>query len=329
MSEHLNYLLNPEYINAYIHITSDDSKNVPGGFIYVESEADKQFWSRLLKGFAKKKYEFKIQAKEKRAVRGKRALEDMYLQANEKALVAVDSDFDYISPNRSASAKQLNGNKYVLQTYAYSVESLAFDVLRVDECLSEYYYFEPNQHKLSAFLESYSKIIYPVLMKYLFLMDTLTTIPLKECDFHDCIMPADPAVCYENNSLSSLMEKVNLLDKQLTPMLTNISSFETFLQLSHFRGLQQNNCYKFIRGHDVEDKIINPIINYIKRKQISQEMERIRESTSPTQWESKRREIKSHFEGTRNFKALVSILPYQINDSIYEKICDHVRGLEL
>ncbi|WP_081999460.1 DUF4435 domain-containing protein [Aeromonas sp. ZOR0002] len=329
MSEYFNYFTNPDYINAYLHITSDNSEEGPDGFVYIESEADKHFWSHLLDSFAKKKYEFKIQAKEKRTIRGKRALEELYTSANEKALVAVDSDFDYISPNRSVNAKQMNGNKYVLQTYAYSVESLSFDVLRVDHCLSQFYYFEPNQHKLSKFLEQYSQHIYLVLMKYLFLMDTLVAMQLKESSFHDEIIPSEPVRCYEENSFGTLKDRVSLLDKQLTPMIANINAFEAFLQLSHFKGLQESNCYKFIRGHDVEEKIIYPIVNHIKRTQISQEMERIKASTSPNLWDSKRKEIKNHFDGARNFRALVSISPYAVNDKIYEKICDHVKSLSL
>lgn len=329
MSEHLGYFTNPEYINAYLQITSNDLGSGPDGFIYIESEADKHFWLSLLEKHATKKYEFKIQAKEKRTIRGKKALEDLYLNANEKALVAVDSDFDYISPNRSASAKEMNRNKYVLQTYAYSVESLSFDVSRIDNCLAQYYYFEPNGYRLSSFLELYSSEIYLVLMKYLFLMDTVTSIPLKESDFHHEIIPENITYCYESNSFNELIKRVEVLDKQLTPMITNLAAFDTFLQLAHFKGLHKHNCYKFIRGHDIENRVIYPIIKHIKKAQIIQEMDRIKTSTCQSLWEAKKKEIMNHFDSTRNFKALVSVSPYARNDSIYEKICDHVKGLSL
>lgn len=328
MSEYLKYLTDPDYIKAYLKITVSGNER-PEGFIYIESEKDKSFWERLLNSFAKNKYEFKIQTKEKIAVRGKRALEALYASANAKALVAVDSDFDYISPNRSDNARVMNRNRYVLQTYAYSVESLSLDVSRVDTCLAQYYYFEPNEHKLKLFLETYSNIIYPVLMKYIFLMDTMDTPPLKENDFHFEIIPSYPVSNYENNSFEDLVQKVSLLDQQLTPMINDIQAFNAFMQLSHFKGLQKDNCYKFIRGHDVEEKIVIPIVNHIKKRQIEQEMLRVKSGSDSQSWEYKQREIRNHFEHTRNFKTLVSVFPYVPDDSIYEKICDHVKSLSL
>ncbi|WP_421353694.1 DUF4435 domain-containing protein [Aeromonas veronii] len=141
MSDTKNYFTNRNYVKAYA--TMESAEKDASGFVYIESEADKEFWDSILTKCAKGKYFFKFKGKQegKSEPRGKSILEDLYTTANEAALVAIDSDFDYISPNRSDIAKKINSNKYVLQTFAYAIENIKLDHIRVDKCLGKICFF--------------------------------------------------------------------------------------------------------------------------------------------------------------------------------------------
>lgn len=326
MSSHMKYFTDARFIEAYIKLESTDEDSC--GFVYIESEADKHFWGTLLEQYAKRKYTFKFKTKEKCCVRGKRTLEELYLTANEKALVAVDSDFDYMSPNRSDYAKNLNRNRFVLQTYAYAVENILLDYIRLDDCLEKhYYYFESSERQFSGFLNAYSNCLYAPLLKYLYLMDMAVELPFNEDEFHKKIIPENIVVSYENNDLTTLSLELSQLDRQLTPLISNMDAFFNYVHLTRYKGLTQENCYKFIRGHDVENRIIYPIARYIKKILIEKEVSRLKGEFGSHELGGKLKEVRQHFEVKKNFKTLINCIPFCKADTIYEKICDNIKSL--
>lgn len=329
MSDTKNYFTNRDYVKAYV--TMESAEKDTSGLIYIESESDREFWDSIIKACAKGKYLFKFKTKQegKSEPRGKSILEDLYSTANEAALVAIDSDFDYISPNRSDISKKINSNKYVLQTYAYAIENIKLDYLRVDKCLGKICFFEPNEHKITAFMKTYSSIIHQVLLKYLYLINIGAQLPFYDDEFHEKIIPKDIVYCYSNSDFSALIALTSETDSLLSPLLDDMKSFSVFSELSYYRGMSAENCYKFIRGHDVQDKIINPIINYIRQDLIIKESARIKTAFEAKDIEDRLREVKGHFKDKCNFHTLINCIPHTEDDSIYNKICDHVRSINI
>ncbi|HDN9022051.1 TPA: DUF4435 domain-containing protein [Aeromonas salmonicida] len=329
MSDTKNYFTNRNYVKAYV--TMESTEKDASGFIYIESESDREFWDSIIKKCAKGKYLFKFKGKQdgKSEPRGKSILEDLYTTANEAALVAIDSDFDYISPNRSDVSKKINSNKYVLQTYAYAIENIKLDYLRIDKCLGKICFFEPNEHRVSVFMKNYSSIIHQVLLKYLYLMNVGVQLPFLDDEFHKKIIPIDIVHCYSNNDLSSVEKLASEVDLVLSPLLDDMTSFSVFCDLSYYRGMNAENCYKFIKGHDVEDKIINPIVNYIRQSLIAKESARIKTAFEAREIEDRLKEVKGHFKEKCNFHTLINCIPHTEDDSIYNKICDHVRSINI
>ncbi|MFT4930044.1 MAG: hypothetical protein ACI8WB_006180, partial [Phenylobacterium sp.] len=118
MKDFSDYLTNPKFAQSYVK--GEDCF----GIVYIESEQDKAFWQDIISQNASNKYSFKVGTNQNPHARSKSLFSDMYAGANEKVLIAIDSDFDYLAENRSEVAKNINANPYVLQTFAYSVESL-------------------------------------------------------------------------------------------------------------------------------------------------------------------------------------------------------------
>lgn len=329
MSDTKNYFTNRNYVKAYA--TMESAEKDASGFVYIESEADKEFWDSILTKCAKGKYFFKFKGKQegKSEPRGKSILEDLYTTANEAALVAIDSDFDYISPNRSDIAKKINSNKYVLQTFAYAIENIKLDYIRVDKCLGKTCFFEPNDHTLTTFMKSYSSIIYEVMLKYFYLMNIGAELPFLEDELHQRLIPSDIVNCYSNNDLSSVKNLVSEIDLLLSPLIGDTQSFTVFCELSYYRGMNPENCYKFLKGHDVEDKMVIPIVNYIRQDLIARESVRIKKSFEAKDIETRIREVRGHFKEKCNFHTLINCVPHTEDDTIYNKICDHVRSINI
>ncbi|MNR33781.1 hypothetical protein D3C85_1514840 [compost metagenome] len=79
----------------------------------------------------------------------------------------------------------------------------------------------------------------------------------------------------------------------------------------------------------MQDKIINPIINYIRQDLIIKESARIKTAFEAKDIEDRLREVKGHFKDKCNFHTLINCIPHTEDDSIYNKICDHVRSINI
>lgn len=329
MADFKEFLTNKSFVKAYVKKDSLD------GIIYLENEADRIFWEEFIGSGIKRKYGFKFGTMENPSARGKGVYNDMFAHANEAVLFAIDSDFDYLAENRSAISKVINQNKYIIQTFAYATENIKLSIEPIDECLRKFRYCDEHGFFISDFMTEYSRAIYEPLLKYLFLLDRRVELNLDESSFHNHVAPNNEEIknCFFKREWSAFKSRISEFNKtlDLNLLTSDAELFGIFVEKSKAKGFNEENAYQFIKGHVLEDRIVNVIVSEIKSRVISMEVEKIKPifKDNGKALGQKIKEIKNHFNQCCCFQTLIHGASRKKDNPIYQKINAHIESLDL
>jgi hypothetical protein len=117
MSDFSRMISSPAFIKTYNTIQNGQAM----GNIFVENPTDIPFWQHVVNAVEGSRYKVRPISKEQAA--GKRTLQKRYAELNQEFLVAVDSDYDFLCPDRHAEAQEMNNNPFVLHTHCYSKDA--------------------------------------------------------------------------------------------------------------------------------------------------------------------------------------------------------------
>lgn len=116
--------ISSEYMRAYSSLKpSNTQKQI---LVYVESYDDKAFWRSILSSFESGVVSFDIQTPSRSTLsKGKskaleREVDLTSMQVGQFLIICVDSDFDYLLQNSTATSIRINQNPFIFQTYSYS-----------------------------------------------------------------------------------------------------------------------------------------------------------------------------------------------------------------
>jgi hypothetical protein len=172
--------LNSDYIEALGDLLSKTKPNTI--LVYVESHEDISFWYGILRNYESSKIKFDIQLPSHNSLtKGKHeVLERFKYNVGPYLILCVDSDYDYLLQGKTEQSRLINQNKFIFQTYAYSIENL--------RCFSPSLYHVSVQasHKthdkidFEELLKRYSTITYPLFLWSVFLemIEDTTTMDL-------------------------------------------------------------------------------------------------------------------------------------------------------
>lgn len=246
------------------------------GVIFVEDNDDKKFWAILASQHIPQLYSEngKIQT-------GKGILLKKFSQ---NQLIAIDSDLDFICPKNSKSAIKMGKNyNYILQTYVYALENLIY----TDEFLNEIFdikfqmYEDHHTNNIAKIIENLSTILFKPYTKYLFLKNEKIALPftwekkIAFCNSKDYKKISNKQV----NAIKKILaldfkdyeQKISLLNSQLEQILNSQDrkKYLKFYNSLQRKGLKPETTLFFVRGHDVEDFIILPLLYYIVQERLT------------------------------------------------------------
>lgn len=303
----LEYLVDPDYIKAHGIVKH---QNAERGFIYIENEKDICFWELFFGPDILKNYEFNMSSgpgAEEDSARGKKRFEELLKKANKLALFAVDADFDHLTPSRFPKCKEICDNKFVIHTYGYSKESYLNSPSVLNDCLSKYAFYKPTGLVFCDFLKSYSNSIYNVLVKYLYLLNTDPAFS-DESVFHDAITPRYNTLfkMYFESDHSEFISNLQTYEATLDIALQGVDLTEHFA-MCHSYNLTQDTAYQYINGHVLEDKVIDCIVNEIRRRLSVEALNSfISSGAKGKDINNRRNEIANFFKNERNFSTMRS-----------------------
>lgn len=331
MSNFEDYFTNPAYAKAY----GFNNK----GLIYIENERDCAFWEEIIESVIPNKYEVKRSIIDGDPSRGKRGLEKLYSSANENALIAIDSDFDYPCPDRSSYSKNING-KYILHTHSYSRESVICNAASINDTIKKIRLYESSNFDISEPLDAYSTICYKSLIPFLFLMNGRHSIA-NESEFHsDLVITESSEVKYLNVDggfnyaiLEEIKSKAENRKKYYEKYISDSglqSHYNDFIESMNRIEISKSSAYRYISGHQLYDNFIIPLIKKIRSRLISLETDKVREDMlgNPLGIRDAVRGVNNHFDSNCSATTLLNNSEKTKEDSIYLKIIDKINKIK-
>lgn len=327
MSDFLDYLTNPSFIKATGKIKIGKEEF---GYIYIENEQDKSFWELFFGSDIISNYEFNVSGNPESmtcGTRGKVRFDSLLKSANKHSVFALDSDIDHFTIGRFDRCNEIIENPFVIHTYGYGKESYTNSFVVLDKCLHSYSFYIKNTYNFKTFLESYSSLIYNVYIKFIYLLNENKLA--NEGDFNQKIIPTSVQLkdMFFLNDYASFKVSITSYEQELDEI---IGDNDYLTQADYFNrfGLCSTNVYQFINGHNLEDRIINPIVNEIKCKLIKAEMKSYKgEGATGEMLKNRSGEVKNHFENNVKFSTIKTLSIEFSNCTLFKKAQEQITAL--
>ena len=248
---------------------------------YVESYDDISFWRSVFNEFESDKVHFEIMlpARTKLTKGKKQAMMNLLGKAYGRNMIAcVDSDYDYLLQGATSTSRQMLGNRYILHTYAYSIENYRCFADSLKQVCVLCTQNDSNVIDFKEFFRLYSRICYPLFVWNILLYrhhDTKTMSLLRFCEI---VRLSSFTVSNPAYSLQQLGSRVNhnikLLEKQHPDY---VEEHRKMLDEIAALGINPDETYFYIQGHHIMNgvtmRIMQPVCRHLRNER-EKEIER-------------------------------------------------------
>ncbi|TQP68717.1 DUF4435 domain-containing protein [Vibrio cholerae] len=314
----LDTLFNEDFLEASSAI-SNGKEEQPKGYIFIENEADTEFWQVLFGEDIMLRYEISLASGPDSVDEGHRGKQRFYKNfkfANRLAVFAIDADFAHLTPDRCKEHYFICNNDFIIHTIVYSKENVRYCLPNLNDALRCYKYNKVHSYSFDDYLLTYSRIIYVPLLHYLYSLNKGTE-KISEGNFHAKMTPHNST--FISGDWSSLKEAVSLFMED-----NNCSSkedFDEFVESTKVFGLTQDNAFQYINGHHLENRIIKDALEAIGNALSSEILDKLIQSgASKKVVTDKKSEISNHLKNRCSFKTLIDQRNHHLSSEIYALI---------
>lgn len=233
--------------------------------VEVEDTIDRDFWSDLLEELCPEK-EFHFDpyhtilnedGSSERTGKGKSQILNASEDFNAWHIGCVDSDYDWILSDYTNAGKAISGNKYLLQTYAYSIENLMCLSCTLGDFCSENTE-ETTKFDFDDYLTRLSKTVYPLLVWSTYLCSKgnqdFTPTSWREVLVNTEKDPEASLAIIEAKAKAKIEE----FDKKYADKIIDKEDFE--FQTVCMKNITEDDAYLYVRGHELFDQILNSVL---------------------------------------------------------------------
>ncbi|TAE67145.1 MAG: DUF4435 domain-containing protein [Bacteroidetes bacterium] len=229
--------------------------------VYVESDDDISFWRGILTPFEKKGIHFEINLpiRNNAEKKGKVAVLEFANNVGNNLILCVDSDYDYLLQGVTPTSVLINENKFIFQTYAYSIENLLCYANSLHNICTQATKNDTRIIDLEELIKLYSKIVYQLFLWSIYFAKKGDTNSFTITNFCDTIKILEKPVISEqfSTTLQALKNRVDEKIKQLEDSFSNdrlhVKALEENLKLL---GIEQTNTYLFVQGHTIKENVV-------------------------------------------------------------------------
>ena len=233
--------------------------------VEVEDTIDRDFWSDLLEDLCPEK-EFHFDpyhtilnedGSSERTGKGKSQIINASADFNAWHIGCVDSDYDWILSDYTDAGKAISGNKYLLQTYAYSIENLmCLSCTLGDFCRENTE--EATEFDFDDYLTRLSKAVYPLLVWSTYLCSKgnqdFTQTSWREVLVNTEKEPEASLAIIEAKAKAKIEE----FDKKYADKIIDKEDFE--FQTVCMKNITEDDAYLYVRGHELFDHILYSVL---------------------------------------------------------------------
>ena len=294
--------------------------------VEVEDNIDREFWRDLLSDLCPEKelhfncYQTIVKGKDVVLAKGKTRIIKMADTLNDYHIGCVDSDYDWLLSGFTEDGKVITGNKYLLQTYAYSIENLmCLSSTLVDFCCNTTE--ETTDFDFSGYMSRLSQAVYPLLIWSLYLysqgIETFTPTAWRDV-LVNTIRDAEASLAMVAEKTK---EKVETLDKDFASEIDEKDKLEA--KLADEKSVNSDNAYLFVRGHELFDHLLNSVLNPMMSALRQQHYKKLQNSDLDS--ENRKSSLRAYQAKDSSIKQLLSHnYRYKGQTDLYDKIAHDV-----
>lgn len=285
--------------------------------VFVEDKIDSVFWRHFFSKYEGDKI-FKIRTLKNNdnEICGKESL-IRYIQIDSlgpNKLIAIDSDYDYLIDNYHSYTNKIRECKYVIHTCdAYSIENYKI----LPSLLKNAIYLTSL---CDAILEDIDNMLFQASKLYfnLFAIHLFSTNK-KDNEYPQPSFKADLSrLQYKNDAITDqtknyVQTKFNSLES--TYLNNNKSEFDPFLEYLKLKGVKENNCWQYMKGHDVFNEIGIKIVTGISCKYRGEYKRWINGTIKDT---ARKQNLLDEFDNITNVKSGCHNLKDRIKEILYD-----------
>ena len=241
---------------------------------YVESYDDVAFWRSVFADFEDDNHYFEVMLPSKKTLcKGKKSVLRNILgsRLGQNMVACVDSDYDYLLQGTTATSRQINGSRYVFQTYAYAIENFQCYAPSLHEACVLATMNDRKLVDLEGFMTMFSQIAYPLFVwsVWFYRKGNLREFSMTEfCSYvrldHVKVNAPEEALLQMDRRVKN---KLRQLEKQHPKALEEIEAMKAEF---HYLGVTPENTYMFIQGHHIMEsvtmKILAPVCSALRRE---------------------------------------------------------------
>ena len=282
MPNRLTDNITSSYLAAAHHLRPQNAKKKI--VAYVESYDDILFWRRVLSDFEDSTRYFEVMLPSRNTLgKGKRmALMNSLGERFGKYMIAcVDADYDYLMQGSTEISRKVCQNPYIFHTYAYAIENFqCYAPSLHDVCVMA----TLNDHDIfdfRAFMENFSRIVHPLFV---------WSIWCYKYGFHNNFTMADMSLIFQierinlyhpEQMLETIRHRVNRKINQLQRQLPQGKiTYKPLMKEIEELGVKPEETYLYMRGHDIFDKVVIPLLTEVcesLRREREREIRRLAE----------------------------------------------------
>ena len=325
MGKGLTDNLNSAYVEAANRLAG---KQAPKKIVaYVESYDDVLFWSNLLREAQLPGIQFEVILPSRYSLsKGKKIAlaNDLGPRLGKYMIACVDADYDYVLQGVTENSKIVCTNPYVFHTYAYAIENFQCYAPTLHNVCVMATLNDRNVFDLERFLSEYSEIIWPLFVwnvwayrygayKQFSLLDFARVVTLTEVNLHhpDQTLARLRLV---NGKISRLQKSYPQGRRTYKPLWNELLAL----------GLTPQTTYMYMRGHDLFDGVVTPLLSAVcdvLRKEREREIRRLAEHATQLQ-----NELSAYAHASSPIDEMLRKNLAYTDCPLYQKIIDDIKS---
>lgn len=238
--------------------------------VYTESYDDILFWNNVLAEVEEtlldtsgRRVRFEVMLPSRSTLtRGKKVALANRLGPN--MLACVDADYDYLQQGATPTSQAVCSNPYVIHTYAYAIENLQCYAPTLQRVCVMATLNDADLFDFRAFMQRYSEIIYRLFVwnVWAYRYGRHSHFPLGH--FADVVSIDDFNLDHPERTLEALRHRCNHCMSGLQRKFPEgRETYKPLMATLTDLGVTPSTTYLYMRGHDLFDHVVGPVIDAV------------------------------------------------------------------
>ena len=321
MAKRLTQHLDSSYLQALNRLNGRSARQKI--VVYVESFDDVLFWRTLLHPLETERYYFEVMLPSRTTLcKGKKVA--LANRLGPYMIACVDADYDYVMQGATETSKVVCTSPYVFHTYAYAIESFqcyapALNHVCVMATLNDRRLFD-----FETFLAQYSEIIWPLFVWTVWAYRGGVHTQFSMLHLHHIVALENMDFYHPERTLDALRRRVNGKIARLQSQFPQgKSSYKPLLEELLRLGLTPQTTYLYMRGHDLWDGVVGPMLTTIcdaLRREREKEIRQLAEHQVQMQ-----NELAAYQHATSNVEEMARKYAAYTDAPLYRKVQENIR----